>query len=144
MTTEVRDQTPPTDPPGRSNPLLRGPDTKWPVFLVSAVGVLLMALWALLAPDNAESAIGKAVGKVTVGFGWFYVVLATAILVFVVGLAVSRYGHVRLGPDHSRPEYSTFSWAAPRYSIPSYMRPSTLAVSFIDSLWPICEPLGSR
>ncbi len=39
---------------------------------------------------------------------------------------------------------STFSWADPRYSIPSKVRPSTRAVSFIDSLCPICEPLGSR
>ena len=30
--------------------------------------------------------------------------------------------------------------AEPRYSIPSNMRPNTRAVSFIDSLWPICEP----
>ena len=39
---------------------------------------------------------------------------------------------------------STVSWAKPRYSIPSKVRPSTRAVSFIDSLWPIWEPLGSR
>src|SRR5665648_184384 len=28
--------------------------------------------------------------------------------------------------------------------MPSYILPSTLAVSFIDSLCPICEPLGPR
>ena len=32
----------------------------------------------------------------------------------------------------------------PRYSIASYMRPSTRAVSAIDSLCPSCEPDGSR
>ena len=31
---------------------------------------------------------------------------------------------------------STDSWANPRYSIPSNMRPSTRAVSLTDSLWP--------
>src|SRR5262245_40670142 len=39
---------------------------------------------------------------------------------------------------------STVSWANPRYSIPSKVRPSTRAVSFMDSLCPICEPPGSR
>ena len=34
------------------------------------------------------------------------------------------------------------SWAKPRYSIASYMRPSTRAVSFTVSLWPMCEPEG--
>ena len=28
--------------------------------------------------------------------------------------------------------------------MPSNIRPSTRAVSFADSLWPICEPDGSR
>ena len=36
------------------------------------------------------------------------------------------------------------SCAKPRYSIASYIRPSTRAVSFIDSLWPICDPSGPR
>ena len=39
---------------------------------------------------------------------------------------------------------STVSCAKPRYSIPSNVRPSTRAVSFIDSLCPIWEPVGSR
>ena len=39
---------------------------------------------------------------------------------------------------------STFSWAKPRYSMPSKVRPSTRAVSFIDSLCPIWVPPGSR
>ena len=39
---------------------------------------------------------------------------------------------------------STSAWRLPRYSIASYMRPSTEAVSATDSLWPICEPDGSR
>ena len=39
---------------------------------------------------------------------------------------------------------STISWPNPRYSMASYIRPSTRAVSFIDSLWPIWVPLGPR
>ena len=39
---------------------------------------------------------------------------------------------------------STSAWALPRNSMPSYIRPSTAAVSAIDSLCPSCEPDGSR
>ena len=46
-------------------------------------------------------------------------------------------------PAH-RASSSTAAWSLPRYSMASYMRPSTRAVSAIDSLWPICEPDGSR
>ncbi len=39
---------------------------------------------------------------------------------------------------------STISWEKPRYSMPSYMRPSTRAVSSMDSFLPIWELPGSR
>src|SRR5450759_5898253 len=41
------------------------------------------------------------------------------------------------GTPAYRPSSSTVDWAKPRYSIPSYIRPSTRAVSFIDSLCPV-------
>jgi choline/glycine/proline betaine transport protein len=34
------------------------------------------------------------------------------VLSFVLFLAVSRYGHKRLGPAHARPQYGTFTWAS--------------------------------
>ena len=45
-------------------------------------------------------------------FGSFYIILITAALVFVVLVAVTKYGLVKLGPDNSTPDFSTFSWAA--------------------------------
>ncbi len=83
-----------------------------PVFAGSAVGALLVTAWALIAPTHAEATLATMVGYVSDWFGWFYVALATAILVFVVHVAASRYGRVRLGPEHARPEYSTLSWAS--------------------------------
>lgn len=88
------------------------PTVRWPVFITSFVGVCLVTLWAIVAPANAESVIGDLVGRVGTAFGWFYVALATAIVGFVIFLGVSRYGSIRLGPDHSRPEFSTFAWAS--------------------------------
>lgn len=88
------------------------PTVRWPVFVTSFVGVCLITLWAIVAPTNAESVIGDLVGRVGTGFGWFYVALATVIVGFVVFLGASRYGSIRLGPDHSRPEFSTFAWAS--------------------------------
>ncbi|BBM05529.1 hypothetical protein HAALTHF_21070n [Vreelandella aquamarina] len=35
-----------------------------------------------------------------------------AYLVFVVFIGMSRFGSIRLGPDHSRPEFSLLSWSA--------------------------------
>jgi choline/glycine/proline betaine transport protein len=83
-----------------------------PVFFGSAVGTLAVTVWCLIAPKKAEALLGQVVGVVSDWFGWYYVALATAILVFVLFLAFSRYGRVRLGPEHSRPEFSTLAWAS--------------------------------
>lgn len=104
--------TAPTPPATQDVPPSGNPATRWPVFIASLVGVLGVALWAIVAPGSAESVIAAIVAAVTAGFGWFYILLATSVLVFVLWLGLSRYGHIRLGPDHSRPEFSTFAWAS--------------------------------
>jgi choline/glycine/proline betaine transport protein len=86
--------------------------TRAPVLYGAAAGVVAVALWAIVAPDSAAAAIGTVVGWTAHWFGWFYILLATVVLVFVVGLGLSRYGRVRLGPAHSRPQHSTFAWAS--------------------------------
>lgn len=82
------------------------------VFAGSAIGILAIAIWAIALPDNASTVLGNLVGWISDWFGWFYVLLATAILVFVLFIALSRYGRTKIGPDHSRPEFSTMAWAS--------------------------------
>ena len=43
---------------------------------------------------------------------WFTVLAVAGFLIFVVSLAFSRYGQLKLGPDHSQPDYSYASWFA--------------------------------
>ena len=82
------------------------------VFWGSAVVILGIAIWAIASPNAAAGAIGVLVGWFSEWFGWFYILLTTVILVFVVFLGISRHGRTRLGPEDSRPEFTTFSWAA--------------------------------
>ncbi|ANH36733.1 High-affinity choline transport protein [Nocardioides dokdonensis FR1436] len=83
-----------------------------PVFVPSAVIALAMTLWCVVAPDHAFSTMESWVGWVSTWFGWFYIALTTMVLLFVIYLGFSRYGSVRLGPEHSKPEFSTGAWAA--------------------------------
>ncbi len=102
-------QAPPTETPTPDTPVYR---VNRVVFTASVVGVLVVAIWAMVSADQAVSVIGSAVGWTTTWFGWFYVALSTLVLIYVLFLGLSRYGHVKLGPDHSTPEFSMFSWAA--------------------------------
>ncbi len=88
------------------------PKANWPVFLLSALGILAVTLWAALAPDNAYNTLGNVTGWISNNLGWFYILTATVCVVFVLGVALSKAGSIRLGPDHARPEYRLFSWSA--------------------------------
>lgn len=84
----------------------------WRVFVPAALFTLAITIWALIAPENAESVLGSAVGWTSDWFGWFYVALVAIVLVFVVYLALSGYGKIKLGPAHSQPEFGLLSWAS--------------------------------
>ncbi|MGW0735594.1 choline BCCT transporter BetT [Streptomyces sp. NPDC002851] len=93
----------PNRSPGRINPV---------VFFGSSALILALSIWAIITPDGASAAIGTAVGWIARGFGWYYFLAATLILVFVVFIAASRHGKVKLGPQHSKPDYSLFAWTS--------------------------------
>ncbi|WP_226338019.1 choline BCCT transporter BetT [Arthrobacter sp. UM1] len=83
-----------------------------PVFIGSSAGILAITLWAFLDRTGAETAITAAVTWVSKNLGWFYTLVVTGVLAFVVAVGLSRIGNVRLGPDHSRPQFGLFSWTA--------------------------------
>ncbi len=102
----------PTPSGADADPEDRGPQINKPVFIGSALGTLVVTLWCVIAPVQAEATLASVVGVVSEWFGWYYILLATTVLLFVLFLGFSRYGHVRLGPEHSRPQFSTLSWAS--------------------------------
>lgn len=76
------------------------------LLLVGLIGPLL------LFPDSGAAMISAAFSFTTDKFGWLYMVAGLAAVVFLVGLAFSRYGNVRLGGADDKPEFSYFSWIA--------------------------------
>ena len=88
------------------------PKTNWPVFIISALGILIVTIWAAVAGDSAEQTLGSVTGWIATNLGWFYILTATIIVSFVLIIALGHSGKIRLGPDHSRPQFRLFSWAA--------------------------------
>ncbi|HWM04400.1 MAG TPA: choline BCCT transporter BetT [Actinophytocola sp.] len=88
----------------------------WLVFVGAAALVLGLALWALLAPENADAVIGGMVDWITSYFGWWYFSLAAALIAFVLLVCLSRVGRYKLGPEESKPAYSMFTWTAMLFS----------------------------
>lgn len=59
---------------------------------------------------------GAVQGWIVETAGWFYILAVATFLVFVVLLAVSGFGRIKLGPDHSEPDYSYVTWFAMLFS----------------------------
>jgi glycine betaine transporter len=76
----------------------------------AAIGIF--GIWGLLAPDGMTSTAAGAVDFVLSSVGWMYLLLTTGFVILSAWLAFGPYGHLRLGPDDSRPEFSTPSWIA--------------------------------
>lgn len=47
---------------------------------------------------------------------WFLLLLATFLLGFLIYLCLSRFGHIRLGKDNDKPEYSNIAWISMLFS----------------------------
>ena len=82
------------------------------VFYTSAGLILLFSLTTILFRDFSALWIGRTLDWVSKTFGWYYLLAATLYIVFVVCIACSRFGSVKLGPEQSKPEFSLLSWAA--------------------------------
>ena len=86
--------------------------TNPPVFIISAVVILSVVAFGVFATETAGAWAGELLSFITTYFGWFFILAVSFFLVFVIALAFTRYGKIRLGPDDSRPEFSTLSWFA--------------------------------
>jgi len=80
------------------------------VFWVTVAISVAFVLWGILFTDNFTSTTGTIVGWITEGLGWLYMLITTFFLVFVIYLAFSRYGKIKLGQPDDEPEFGYFAW----------------------------------
>lgn len=84
----------------------------WPVLASSSAVILAFSAWTILRPAHARGALEWLVGWISSVLGWYYVLTMALVILFVLWVALSRHGTVRLGPDDSRPQYSLATWVA--------------------------------
>ena len=84
----------------------------WPSFIACVAIIVVVGVTLLVAPDAAGYRLNALYEYIAVEFGIFYLLASVAAIGFLVWLAASRFGHVRLGDDDSEPEFRTLSWVA--------------------------------
>ncbi len=81
-----------------------------PVFYVSAAMLMVILGGAALAPDFAQRLFSNIQEGIVANGSWYYVLVVAIILVSSFVIALTRFGDIKLGPDHAEPEYSMISW----------------------------------
>lgn len=84
--------------------------TNPPIFFTTAGFIAFFTLSFIAFPTQMEGVFGAMAQWIITYFGWFYVLGNALFFIFLVYLAASRFGRVKLGPDDSVPQYSGVAW----------------------------------
>lgn len=95
---------------GDQNVNFMGLDIHNPVFMVSAILVIVFLAGTLLSPESAATAFLELRLWITSRFDWVFMISVNFFLVFCLLVAFSRLGRVRLGGIEAKPKYSYASW----------------------------------
>ncbi|WP_240375044.1 glycine betaine uptake BCCT transporter [Bacillus piscicola] len=103
-----------------------------PVFYISFSIALLFIIWGAVAPKNTEKVLGSIQSFISENLGWFYLLSATAFVIFAIYLVFSPYGKIKLGKPDEKPEYSYFTWFA-------FLFTAGMGIGLV--FWGVAEPL---
>lgn len=102
------------------------------VFGVAAALAVVFVGYGAAASESFASTGGTILGWIITNLAWLFVLASAGFLVFSLFLAFTRYGNIKLGPDDSVPEFSTFSWV-------SMMFATGMGIGLM--FWGVAEPL---
>ncbi len=97
---------------GQDNIRPWGMDLHNPVFLLSALAVVIFVIGSLAYPETAKQAFDGAKGWSIDNFDWLFLVAGNIFVLFCIALIFLPTGKIRLGGTDARPEFSTLSWFA--------------------------------
>ena len=80
------------------------------IFFFSIIAYLCLFIFIIGLPDAAKELISGALNFTLNNFGWFYMLSFTCILLFMIWIAFSKYGQLKLGKKDEKPAYSFTSW----------------------------------
>ncbi|HEY7773817.1 MAG TPA: BCCT family transporter [Marinagarivorans sp.] len=87
-----------------------------PVFIPAVVVIFLLVVGTISNPDLAGGLFKSTLTFITETFGWFYMLSVAFFLVFIVSVAMTKWGSIKLGPDHADAQYSFPEWFAMLFS----------------------------
>jgi choline/carnitine/betaine transport len=81
-------------------------------FGITGAVALAFVAWGFLGRDSLAATSTTALNWVMEYTGWLFMVLASLFVVFVLWLALGKWGNIPLGKDGEKPEFKTVSWVS--------------------------------
>ena len=97
---------------GQDNVRVLGLDIHNPVFVISAVLIVLFVIFTLAFQEGAKVFFGDLRPWLTSTFDWLFMGAANIFVLFCLFLVVSPLGRIRLGGPDAKPDYSYAGWFA--------------------------------
>jgi len=102
------------------------------VFTASAIIIVSFVAFGVAVPDTAANLFESIHDFITEYFGWVYLLAVSAFLVFLVWLALSRYGSIRLGQPGEKPKFGFLAWFSMLFS-------AGMGIGLV--FWSVAEPI---
>ncbi|SEL85247.1 choline/glycine/proline betaine transport protein [Colwellia chukchiensis] len=80
------------------------------VFVSASSIIIALLIYTAAVPELAQQVFSVIQASIIENGSWFYVLTVAFIFFFVIFVGFSRYGEIRLGPDHATPDYSIVTW----------------------------------
>ncbi|WP_257614017.1 BCCT family transporter [Arthrobacter sp. 31Y] len=81
-------------------------------FGITGAIAVAFVVWGFVGRDSLSDTSKGALNWVMEYTGWLFMVLASLFVVFVLWLALGKFGNIPLGKDGEKPEFRTVSWVA--------------------------------
>ena len=82
----------------------------WVATLVPLFGVVVLGILFMVFPEVSSAVLEGVRGFLGDQFSIYYAMLAVGVFLCTVYVAFSKYGHIVLGGEDSKVEYSNFKW----------------------------------
>ncbi|TQD38821.1 BCCT family transporter [Haloflavibacter putidus] len=87
-----------------------------PVFFSSTLIIVLSVVFTIIFHKKAEVVFTQVQESVANKTDWLFILCINIFLVFLIFLAISKYGRLRIGGQKAKPEFKKISWFAMLFS----------------------------
>jgi len=101
---------------GQDNVQKFGLDIHNPVFIISAILILVFVIGTILSPKEAKEVLDGAKWWSINNFDWLFMLAGNIFVLFSLFLIISPLGKIKLGGKDAKTDFSTLSWFSMLFS----------------------------